>query len=616
MNEYKKRVLQERNEFIKLNFEQEKELFKIYNDSGNKLIGKILNMTDSRTKTHNIETYKIINEYRTELYQNLNKTIENNIWKSSDIQKGVQLSFVDMIAPNVKTNEALKRTVTKISNDSVKQLIAGEYYKDGKTLSKRLWNITGDNGNKIDAIIKDNIAKGANVRELAKELEKHVNPKNRITPKTFADGIGGDNISYQARRLARTAITHAQTETLIQNAKKNPFCKELKWNLSASHFSRMHGKRDVCDGYNGRTFKLEEVPLQHCNCLCYFTEVIEDISKCIETMKNWSNGKKNSGIDEWIKSGDDKTSIKVLTPNKIQTKMESSNLEQLEQHITDKNDKKIEQSSNNSSIIKDNKLIKTIDKLKDLNVTAYDNRRKLGRDILDVLDLKDIPVSVKKIQAHGYCSINNGDNSEITEYVLNSADTRSNNYKIKTAFHEAYHAKANGMKSDYFHVKKEWLQIEETFAESSCHFMVKQLGIEEEISPSYAEKLVEMLPRLKQLDKFKGCNSIADFGEIAWMDRLNGVEPTWAGLYDECMKVKYDWKKYSLQYMDYISENVEELIDRMINNMPQYAEFKSHMILDCKMAIENLKNNKSVSSNQEMMIQNVLAITMNRLGVK
>lgn len=327
MNEYKKRILQARNEFINLNFEQEKELFKIYNDSGNKLIDKILNMTDSRTKTHNIETYKIINEYRTELYNNLNKTIANNITKSSDIQKGVQLSFVDMIAPDVKINEALKRTITKVSNDTVKQLIAGEYYKDGKTLSKRIWNFTGDNGNKIDAIIKENIAKGANVRELAKELEKYVNPKNRITPKTFADGIGGDSISYQARRLARTSITHAQTETMIQNAKKNPFCLGLKWNLSASHSARMHGKADVCDDYNGKTFRPEEVPLQHANCLCYFTEVIEDLDKCIETMNDYKNGKKNTDIGEWISSGDDKASIKITTPNEIQTKINIKNIE-------------------------------------------------------------------------------------------------------------------------------------------------------------------------------------------------------------------------------------------------------------------------------------------------
>ncbi len=325
MNEYKKRVLQARKEFLSLNLEQEKELFKIYDDAGNRLIGKILNMTDSRTKTHNIEVYKIINEYRTKLFHNLGKTIESNIWKSSDIQKGIQLSFVDMIAPDVKINEALKRTITKISSDSVKQLIAGEYYKDGKTLSKRLWNLTGDNGTKIDAIIKENIAKGANVKELAAELEEYINPKNRITSKSFKAGIDSEKISYQAQRLARTSITHAQTETLIQNAKKNPFCKGLKWNISSSHFSRMHGIKDVCDEYNGKVFKPEDVPLQHPNCLCYFTEVIEDIGKCIETMKDWNNGKTNPKIDEWIKDGDDKTSIKVTTPDQIQTKIDIKN---------------------------------------------------------------------------------------------------------------------------------------------------------------------------------------------------------------------------------------------------------------------------------------------------
>lgn len=554
MTEYQKRIIEARTKFIKLNFEQEKELYNIYMSAGKKLVDKISQMPDSRTRNHEIERYRIINQYKTELYNNLSKTIEINIKKSSDIQKNVHLSFIDSISPDKATNEALTRTITKISNDTVKQLIAGNYYKDGKTLSKRIWNLTGDNGKKIDEIIKDNIAKGANVRELAKELDKYVKPENRVTAKSFKAGMDSNKVSYQAQRLARTSITHAQTETMIQNAMKNPFCTYLKWNLSASHSARMHGKPDICDNYNGKTFKPENLPLQHCNCLCYMTEVIEDFGKCIETMKDWKNGKKNSKIDEWIKAGDDDTSVKITTPDKIQTKM---NISDSEEENSSKNNEKIEKSTDDSSIIKDNKLSSVINKLKDLNVTEYDSRRKLGRDILDVLDLNDIPVSVKKINAHGYCSFNNGDNSEMTGYVLNSADNRSNNYKIKTAFHEAYHAKANGMKSDYFHVKKEWLQIEETFAESSCHYIVKQLGIEEEISPSYPEKLVEMLPRLKKLDKFKDCNNIADFGEIAWTDRLNGVAPTWASLYDECMKVKYDWKKYSLQYIDYISENVD-----------------------------------------------------------
>ncbi|MCH3962984.1 MAG: hypothetical protein LKE46_01800 [Clostridium sp.] len=305
MNEYEKMILDARKQFASLNFEQEKELFNIYKDVGNKLIGEILSMPQSRTRYHKIEQYKIINEYRTELYYNLNKTIKNNVYKSSDIQKGVQLSFVDIISPDKATNEALKRTITKVSSNAVKQLISGSYYKDGKTLSKRLWNITGDNGSKIDKIIKTNIAKGANVKELAAELDKYVNPKNRITAKSFKAGIT-NKVSYQAQRLARTSITHAQTETLIQNAIRNPFCKGLKWNLSPSHFMRMHGRRDICDEYNRKVFAPEDLPLQHPNCLCYMTEVIEELDKCVETMKDWSKDRANPGIksniDNWVQS--------------------------------------------------------------------------------------------------------------------------------------------------------------------------------------------------------------------------------------------------------------------------------------------------------------------------
>lgn len=326
MNEYKKRILQARKEFINLNFEQEKELLKIYKDTGNNLIDEIMKWPDSRTRNHKIEEYKIVNEYRKELYSKLNKTIENNIFKSSDIQKGVQLNFIDMISPDKATNEALKRTITKVSSDTVKNLIAGNYYSDGKTLSKRLWNITGDNASEIDKLIKTNIAKGANVKELAAELDKYVNPKNRITAKSFKAGMNSNKISYQAQRLARTSITHAQTETMIQNAKKNPFCKGIKWNLSASHSARMHGKMDICDDYNGRIFKPEDAPLQHPNCLCYFTEVLEELDKCIESMRTWNNGKADIKIDEWIKPGEDKTSIKVVTPKEIQTKMEINNI--------------------------------------------------------------------------------------------------------------------------------------------------------------------------------------------------------------------------------------------------------------------------------------------------
>ena len=311
MNEYQKRVLEARKQVIALTLEQQRELQKIYEDLSKDLIPKILDMKECRTKQHQIEIYKIVNQYRTDLHYKINESITKNIGKSADIQKGVQLSFVDMISPNSVTNEALKRTITEVSSNTVKQLIAGNYYKDGKTLSKRIWNLTGDNAEKIDKIIKTNIAKGANVKELAKELDKYVNPKARTQSTSYKSGVNDGKISYQAERLARTSITHAQTEVQIQNAKKNPFCKGLKWCLSTSHGERMHGRSDICDDYSGKVFKPEDLPLQHPNCLCYFIEVIEDFDKIREIMKEWSNDKEDSKqskssqsskIDEWIQS--------------------------------------------------------------------------------------------------------------------------------------------------------------------------------------------------------------------------------------------------------------------------------------------------------------------------
>ncbi len=255
-----------------------------------------------------------------------------------------------------------------------------------------------------------------------------------------------------------------------------------------------------------------------------------------------------------------------------------------------------------------------VQQLRGLDVESYTSRKKLAQDVLKVLDLDNIPVSVKNIDAHGYCSLQPGLKSDIIEYVFDSGDLRNNHYKIKTTFHEAYHGKAHGMSTDMWDYKEEWLQIEETFAESSSHYMVKQLGISDEIAPSYAGKLVEMLPRLKHLDKYSNCNTIADFGKVAWTERINGKPAVWKNLYDECMKAKHDWKEYSKQYLDYINDNVDELVDVMLGSMPKYIDYRGNMVEDCLSAIENI--DFILNKNEEMVLKNMLIITMNRKGVK
>lgn len=324
MSFYKKKVLEVRKKILQLTLEQERQINHIYAKSANRLIDEILELPDiSRTRVHDIDIARLLNDYTKDLYKQLYPNIKDNMMESSIIQRQVILDFVDQVAKDRKLSEIVKHNINSYSNTVVKNLIAGEYYKDGKTLSKRLWNLTLDNGNKIDEFIKMNIASGANARKLANDLELLINPNNRIVTNNFKAGFNSYKISYQAQRLARTSITHAATETQIQNAKKNPFSKGLRWNLSASHSVRMHGKTDICDDYNGQIFKPEETPLQHPNCLCYFTEEVADIDDAIVRINKWVEGNEDRELESWsteLNKDEENINNKTSDPFKVNGK--------------------------------------------------------------------------------------------------------------------------------------------------------------------------------------------------------------------------------------------------------------------------------------------------------
>ncbi|NFD54672.1 hypothetical protein EXN53_03080 [Clostridium botulinum] len=300
MNEYQRRVFKGRKEFLKLVQKQEKELLKIYEEASRQISYKLSKAKPGGITTRYLnELDKSIDRYVLELRNNLSKSIKASIELSSEIASSVQASYFDRIVPREDIKATFNKMFTQLPSNITKQLISGNYYEDAKTLDKRLWNITKKNSKDIDALIKINVAKSANARELAKELDAYINPYKRIASKTLEAGMS-KNISYQAQRLSRTCLTHANTETYIQGSKMNPFCRGLKWNLSPSHFQRMHGKTDICDEYAGQVFKPNEYPVAHCNCLCYPTQENIPIGDARDQLIAWLNGEGNSKLDKWL----------------------------------------------------------------------------------------------------------------------------------------------------------------------------------------------------------------------------------------------------------------------------------------------------------------------------
>ena len=121
---------------------------------------------------------------------------------------------------------------------ALRMLIDGRMYRDGKSLSRRIWNRTDQLQGSIEDILTQGIAQHRSALQIAQDLEAYVSPKAKMPVSwlTLYPDIPFDRqIDYNAQRLARTAINHAYWAANMAAAKANPFCRAMHWQLSHSH---------------------------------------------------------------------------------------------------------------------------------------------------------------------------------------------------------------------------------------------------------------------------------------------------------------------------------------------------------------------------------------------
>jgi hypothetical protein len=169
---------------------------------------------------------------------------------------------------------------------------------NGYRLADRLWLAKAADRAQIDKHLKAGIIAGDSAVTIAKRLESLLTPeqqllRNPITgralpwykqPKGVATRTPyGSAGSYAARRLARTELTRAFGQGVIQAAKANPFVHFIRWVLSHSH-----PEADPCDdnasadptGLGPGIYTIAGVPRhpQHPHCLCHLSPVVDAIS--------------------------------------------------------------------------------------------------------------------------------------------------------------------------------------------------------------------------------------------------------------------------------------------------------------------------------------------------
>ena len=293
--------------------QQQQEIIKVYEKAYKDIIEKGLKKAggdkakiDKLTKVYAEQIYNelelIVKQYNADMSSTI-ETMQAEIMMSMNIfEKGDYYEF----------KEAVDKAVNVANRKIVQQMVEGKVYHDGKGLDKRIWDSSKMSGTKMRDAINSCIAQGMGAAEMSQNLKEfamgghHTWSRNKIREKLgdgYARKYGSGGLDYEALRLARTTLTHQAQIAVINSSKINPYLQFVKW-----HSDHQAGRTcQQCIDRDGQLFKIDEVPLDHPNGMCWIQPVYSIDGKTEATpeeiakdMKAWAEGSKNSKLMDKI----------------------------------------------------------------------------------------------------------------------------------------------------------------------------------------------------------------------------------------------------------------------------------------------------------------------------
>lgn len=314
-NEYKRLVEKARKEHLKLTQEQYNTIINLYID-----IAKDLKINQRKANSGSL-TQKLIKDYKKAVKKELSTLNKLLYLNNKDALKTIgQIAanidatfFINVIDKfNLNISKDIKSMFYQVPTDVIAQILTGNIYKDGKSLNARIWTLTDKTQSQIDYMISKGFAQKKSYIEMINDVSAFLNPEARKSWdwKKLYPNLKGKRVDYNAQRLIRTSINHANHETIKGSAKRNPFVEAIHWELSKSHDSRqvlLFGE-DECDVYAKQNdyglgkgnFPINEVPSPHPQCLCHqYPEITKSLDQIGLELRNWLDGSTNNNLDEW-----------------------------------------------------------------------------------------------------------------------------------------------------------------------------------------------------------------------------------------------------------------------------------------------------------------------------
>ena len=221
----------------------------------------------------------------------------------ADLKKSIPYNMTSVVEETVRDAKAFVRSsgltlrgaYSHVPRDVVQSVITGQLYEGNWTLSRALWLNTMETQQDVQSIVAKGIIENKSAYEIAKDLERYVNPTARKDWDWSKVYPGTKKVvDYNAQRLARTMVSHAYQQAFVRTTQKNPFVSKYRW-LSSG------GERmcEICEERDGKEFDKDDLPLDHPNGMCTFEAVMDNMEVIGERLGDWASGKADAELDAW-----------------------------------------------------------------------------------------------------------------------------------------------------------------------------------------------------------------------------------------------------------------------------------------------------------------------------
>lgn len=285
--------------------QQQKQIKKAYEEALKEItksVDKLYGKNDVSSSMRRVYLNKLKDDIKNQMDIVDGKTetiIKDNIGlMAEEVAKNTQM-YNSKIGLNAIVNS------TSLIHRVVTNIVTGKVYDSKFTLSSSIWGDNKRRLNEINRIIARDILQNKGVYDIAKDLERFVNPRAR-KDYDWSKMFPGSRrkIDYNAQRLARTMVSHAYQQAFVEATINNPFVAAYRWMTSGSdRVCPICIDRESTDqfGLGPGIFPKDRLPLDHPNGMCTFECVMAMSDEEVgEAIADWYLGEGDETMNDMI----------------------------------------------------------------------------------------------------------------------------------------------------------------------------------------------------------------------------------------------------------------------------------------------------------------------------